>query len=260
MAHKRKQKDEAKEFIPKRHDKSHRSELMDYQKKQRKYIFFAVVAVLVAGALSGMFIYLFVIEEGGEVIDFGKPAKDETNPEDIEITSDDDTTSSGNPRAVITVEGYGVITIELRADSAPIAVDNFVNLATNGFYNGLIFHRIAELESGSNTHIIQGGGYRSGGQYVGDTSQISWENSGLLHNDGAIAMASTGAKTGGSCQFYLCDGPQHFLDSNYEVFGYVISGLDVVRQLGQVSTHTNQQGEDSEPDQEVIIQSIEITE
>lgn len=258
MAHKRKQKDEAKEFIPQRHDKSHRSELMDYQKKQRRYIFFAVVAVVVAGALSGMFIYLFAINEGGEVLDFGKPAKDNTNPDDIEITDDDDTSSGGNPIARITVQGYGVITIELRADSAPIAVDNFVNLATNGFYNGVIFHRIADFGSGS--HVLQGGGYRPGGEYVGDTAQISWENSGLLHDDGAIAMASTGDRVGGSCQFYICDGPIHQLDGRYEVFGYVVSGIEVVRQLGQVPTHVNEQGEDSEPNTEVIITSVEITE
>ena len=144
------------------------------------------------------------------------------------------------------------------ATDGPIAVDNFVNLATNGFYNGLIFHRIADFGSGS--HVLQGGGYRPGNQPVSDTGQISWENSGLLHNDGALAMASTGDKTGGSCQFYICDGPIHDLDGRYEVFGYVTSGIDVVRQLGQVPTHTNSQGENSAPNVDVVITSIEITE
>lgn len=257
MAHKRKQKDEAKDFIPQRHDKSHRTELLEYQKNQRKIIFFVVLAVLVVGTISGMLIYIFVINEGGEVIDFGKAAKDDTDTEDIEVPSDDDTSSTGNPNAVITVQGYGMITIELRADSAPIAVDNFVNLATNGFYNGLIFHRIADFGSGS--HVIQGGGYRPGNEPVSDTNQISWENSGLLHNDGAIAMASTGDMTGGSCQFYICDGPIHDLDGRYEVFGYVKSGIEVVRQLGQVPTQSNGQ-ENSSPINDVVITSIEITE
>ncbi|MBU4189720.1 MAG: peptidylprolyl isomerase [Candidatus Thermoplasmatota archaeon] len=149
----------------------------------------------------------------------------------------------------------GTIKIGLYDDNTPITTANSVSLAQSGFYNGTIFHRVANLDPSSpDTHIIQGGGFTPDMQQK-TSAQIQFEyDPDITHVDGAVAMASTGAKVGGTCQFYICDGPQHFLDGNYAVFGQVIDGMDVVRQIASVQTQENV------PVEDVIITGVTISE
>jgi len=119
----------------------------------------------------------------------------------------------------------GDIIIELYADKTPQTVANFVNLANTHFYDGLIWHRVID------NFMIQGGGFNEQGQPV-NSPGIPFEGSPeLTHIDGAVSMASTGAKVGGSNQFFICDGAQPFLNGNYAVFGQVVSGIEVVRAI-----------------------------
>jgi peptidyl-prolyl cis-trans isomerase B (cyclophilin B) len=129
--------------------------------------------------------------------------------------------------AVIDVEGRGKFVIELNLEKAPKTAGNFIKLAEQGFYNGLTFHRVVP------DFVVQGGDPNGNGT-GGPGYTIAFEETGLKHEDGAVAMARRGDdKNSAGSQFYICLGPQHRLDGEYAVFGKVIQGMDVVRQIKQ---------------------------
>lgn len=124
----------------------------------------------------------------------------------------------------------GVITVEMSPKEAPMSVTNFINLAKNGYYNGLTFHRV---EPG---FVIQGGdpiGNGSGGPGYTVVGEV---NNGLKHIEGALAWARTGdqinpMKRSSGSQFYITLAATPFLDNNYTVFGKTVEGMDVVKKI-----------------------------
>jgi peptidyl-prolyl cis-trans isomerase B (cyclophilin B) len=164
-------------------------------------------------------------------------------------------TSTGNPIAVFDTT-LGTFKVELYKDKMPITVNNFVKLVNDGFYNGLVFHRVVH------NFMIQGGGFYSNGtQKSSPYGNIAFETSDVKHVDGAISMASTGAKVGGGAQFFICDGAQTSLDGNYAAFGKVIDGMDVVRAIAALDpdhTTTKYGSYQNWPVNDVIINSITI--
>lgn len=145
-------------------------------------------------------------------------------------------------RVTMKVEGFGRFVIELAPEEAPISVENFKNLVSSGFYDGLTFHRIADL-NGNGGYIIQGGdpdGNGTGGS--GETIKGEFKNNGvdnnLLHTRGVISMART-APDSGSSQFFICTDTLPHLDNNYAAFGRVISGMDVVDEIAAVQVDYN---------------------
>ncbi len=132
----------------------------------------------------------------------------------------------------------GVILIKLYPKDAPISCANFEKLVRKGFYNGLTFHRITDLNPGAPSKIVQGGDPQGNGQ-GGPGYMIKGEfksngvNNPLTHIAGAVAMARAGSPDSAGSQFYICVNPVHFLDGNYAVFGQVIKGLDVAAKLQQ---------------------------
>lgn len=127
--------------------------------------------------------------------------------------------------AIVDVEGKGKFVIELNLDKAPKTAENFIKLAEQGFYNGLTFHRV-EPE-----FVVQGG-CPNGNGTGGPGYTIPFEQTGLKHEEGAVAMAlSPGDKNSGGSQFYICLSPQPRLDGDYAVFGKVVQGMDVVRKI-----------------------------
>jgi len=160
--------------------------------------------------------------------------------------------SSSNRIAVIDTT-MGTIKVQLYEDKMPITTANFVKLANDGFYNGLVFHRVID------NFMIQTGGFLPDGTPKSSPyGNIKFETSDLKHVDGAISMASTGAKVGGSAQFFICDGAQSNLDGNYAAFGKVIEGMDVVREISSVQTTTKFTSYSDWPVNDVIINSITI--
>lgn len=131
------------------------------------------------------------------------------------------------PTHQVTIEtARGTIVAELYGHDAPITVDNFVKLASKGFYDGLTFHRV---EPG---FVIQGGDPQGNG--LGGTGHtIKLEISPKLkHVEGALAMARSGDPDSADCQFYITLADQRkTLDGNYAVFGKVIKGMDVVKRI-----------------------------
>jgi len=162
-----------------------------------------------------------------------------------------DGSTSGNPVAVFETS-LGTFKVELFKDKMPTTVDNFEKLINDGFYNGLIFHRI-----GQNFMIQAGGYYPDGTRKSSPYGNIPFETSDVKHVDGAISMASTGAKVGGAAEFFICDGAQTFLDGNYAAFGVVVEGIDVVRTIA-AQPHPDSGDGTGKPDTDIIINSITI--
>ncbi len=134
-------------------------------------------------------------------------------------------TSSGkNPIAVLHTK-KGDIRIELLASEAPMTVDNFMQLAKSGFYNGLAWIRVVP------NFVIQGGDPR-GDQNGSPDYQIRDEINLREYKTGAVGMALSGKDTGGS-QFFITHSPQPHLDGGYTIFGQVTAGMDVVNRIAR---------------------------
>jgi cyclophilin family peptidyl-prolyl cis-trans isomerase len=179
------------------------------------------------------------------------------------------------PVAEITTS-KGLIAVELYNDKEPYTCENFINLANDGFYDGLVFHRVANLDNGAtDTRVIQGGGFDTDrNQKASPYGQIDLEiNDDLTHEDGAIAMARTSDPNSATSQFYICDGAHPFLDDayrqanygdrGYAVFGKVISGMGVVREIARVETTTKTlpatgQSMSNWPVNDILINSVTI--
>ena len=135
-----------------------------------------------------------------------------------------------NITGTIKMEDGGEIAFELYPDTAPQAVRNFVELARDGFYDGLKFHRII---SG---FMIQGGCPRGDGTgnpgytIFGEFDDNDFENS-LSHTRGVFSMARSSDFNSAGSQFFICHGDPDFLDGSYAAFGMVTDGLDVVDEL-----------------------------
>ena len=138
-------------------------------------------------------------------------------------------TCTGDEIAVITTP-KGVIKFEFFCEDAPRHVGAFIELAEKGFYDGTKFHRV---EPG---FVIQGGDpYSKTGEGPAGTGgpgyNLAAEFNSRKHLDGTVAMARAASPNSAGSQFYICLGPQAFLDGNYTVFGQVTEGLDVVHRI-----------------------------
>lgn len=125
------------------------------------------------------------------------------------------------PSAVMNTE-KGTINLELFSDDAPNTVQNFVDLAKKGFYDGLNFHRVI------NNFMIQGG-CPNGTGTGGPGYTINCEINDNKHLAGSLSMAHAGPNTGGS-QFFICHSPQRHLDGVHTVFGKT-EDMDVVNAI-----------------------------
>lgn len=143
---------------------------------------------------------------------------------------EDETLLSGLHHVEIEVEDYGTIALELDADIAPISVTNFMDLAEDGFYDGLTFHRIID------GFMIQGGdpmGNGTGGSensIKGEFSANGVENS-ISHVRGVISMARSNMPDSASSQFFIVHEDSVFLDGQYAAFGHVTDGMEIVDQI-----------------------------
>lgn len=196
--------------------------------------------------------------------------------------------TEGEDIAVITVRDYGTIKVRFFKEQAPKAVENFIKLAEEGFYDELNFHRVIV------DFMIQGGdpkGNGSGGEsYWGGTFEDEFDPS-LRNFNGALSMANKGADTNGS-QFFIVQNSKKYtdkeldqfekqagikmpelvrekykevggtpwLDDQHTVFGQVIEGMDVVDKIAncKVTYWSQQEEQPSKPVDEVLIESVKI--
>ena len=156
----------------------------------------------------------------------------------------------------------GSIILELYEDKMPITTMNFIRLANDGFYNGLVFHRVID------DFVIQGGGYYPNGtQKISPYGPIDLEiNPDVHHLDGTIGMARTNDPNSATNQFFIDDGAQPHLNYNssnpnpngYAAFGRVVKGIDIVRAIAEVETKTKYGLMHDWPVNDIIITSLTI--
>ena len=135
----------------------------------------------------------------------------------------------------IEMENGGIIDIELYEDKAPITAANFKKLVSEGFYDGLIFHRVIA------GFMIQGGD-PTGTGCGGSSENIKGEflangfNNEISHVRGVISMARSQSPNSASSQFFIMHADGKFLDGQYAAFGKVVSGMEVVDEIAGVKT------------------------
>lgn len=187
-------------------------------------VILAIIIVIVANAAKET--------SSTQKLDAETTASDEVTPLQEDPAPVEDTTSENfdfdaTYYADITVADYGTITVALDAQSAPISVSNFVNLAKDGFYDGLTFHRIMAgfmMQGGDPTGTGNGG---SGQTIKGEFSANGVQNN-LSHIRGAISMARANDFNSASSQFFIVHEDSTFLDGQYACFGYVTEGMEYV--------------------------------
>ena len=138
----------------------------------------------------------------------------------------------------IEMENGGIIKLELYPDVAPITCENFVKLVKDGFYDGLIFHRVIK------DFMIQGGdptGTGMGGsdEKIKGEFAVNGVKNGLSHKRGVISMARSRSYDSASSQFFICHADSTYLDGQYAAFGKVIEGMDIVDEIASVKTDLN---------------------
>ena len=211
--------------------------------------------VIAALALVGLTLYLLL-----------RPAPEAENPSsaaapspaaaDPSPSAGDQTAASDLHHVQISIRDYGTVTLELDASAAPITVENFLNLARSGFYDGLTFHRIMD------GFMIQGGdpdGNGSGGsgtKIKGEFSLNGWDNP-ISHTKGVISMARAMAFDSASSQFFICVADSTFLDGQYAAFGHVTEGMEIVEQIAKDARPVDDNGT-IPADQQPVIESVTV--
>ena len=154
---------------------------------------------------------------------------------------------TAKPKTITMETTMGRMVLELYDDKAPITCENFRRYVREGFYDGLIFHRVIDgfmIQGGCPSGTGTGGpGYRFDDEF----------DSSLRHNSaGILSMANAGPGTNGS-QFFITLGSTPHLNDNHSVFGKVTEGLDVVKKIGSTKT-----GPGDRPVEDVVIERVTI--
>lgn len=157
-----------------------------------------------------------------------------------------------NPIVRITMDSGKVIRLELYPETAPITVENFLDLVKKGFYNGLTFHRIISgfmIQGGDPDENGMGGpGYSIKGEF-----KSNGVDNPLKHEKGVISMARSMDPNSAGSQFFIMHEAAPHLDGQYAAFGKVIEGLDVVDEIASVET-----GFQDAPVEKVIMEKVEV--
>ena len=159
-----------------------------------------------------------------------------------------------NPVVTITMADGRVMKAELYPDKAPNTVNNFISLASKGFYNGLTFHRVIP------GFMIQGGcpeGTGMGGpgyEIDGEFSANGFRQNDLVHETGVLSMARTIAPNSAGSQFFIMVAPAPHLDGQYAAFGKVLEGAEVAIDISRVPRDMRT----DQPKTPVVIESVQI--
>jgi len=153
----------------------------------------------------------------------------------------------------------GNIVIKLFSDKAPETVKNFLNYTENGNYNGTIFHRVIE------NFMVQGGGLMPDmSEFVSNAPVVNESNNDLSNKKGTVAMARTSDPHSATSQFFINLKDNDFLDKKnapdgygYCVFGEVVEGMDIVENIGTVSTG-NTGGHGDVPQEPIVVEKVEV--
>ena len=139
---------------------------------------------------------------------------------------------------MITMESGKSLVLKLDPKNAPITVANFQKLVGEGFYNGLIFHRVIAgfmVQGGDPTGTGMGGSK----QTIKGEFRMNGVPNTLSHKRGVISMARTNYPDSASSQFFICHADAPHLNGSYAAFGYVVEGMETVDEIAAVETDAN---------------------
>ena len=183
-----------------------------------------------------------------------------SEPAETPETSQPELTKAADPvgihHAEIVIKDYGTVSVELDGDTAPVTVQNFMDLANDGFYDGLTFHRIID------GFMIQGGdpnGDGTGGaesNITGEFAMNGYENN-IAHTKGVISMARAQDPDSASSQFFIMVADAPHLDGQYAAFGHVTDGQDVVDKIAADAKPLDDNGTIA-PEDQPVIESVKI--
>jgi peptidyl-prolyl cis-trans isomerase B (cyclophilin B) len=166
-----------------------------------------------------------------------------------------------NPQVELHIANFGVITLELDADKAPLSTANFLSYVNKGHYNNTVFHRVIP------GFMVQGGGFEPGMNQKPSDAPINNEaNNGLRNDLYTVAMARTNDPHSASAQFFINVANNGFLNHTapsaqgwgYAVFGKVISGSDIVKKIEGVATGRKGFHDDVPKDDVVIEKAVAL--
>jgi len=157
----------------------------------------------------------------------------------------------GKHHVEIEVQDIGTISLELDADTAPISVTNFIELAKSGFYDGLTFHRVIK------GFMIQGGdpegtGFGGSENLIKGEFEANGVKNNISHVRGVISMARGKDYNSGSSQFFIVHEDSDYLDGSYAAFGHVTSGIEVVDAIAENTPVLDDNGTVAPSEQPVI--------
>ena len=176
-----------------------------------------------------------------------------------EEKKDEKTSMNTSNEVAVIKTSEGEMVVQFWTDAAPSTIENFKKLASSGFYDGTIFHRIVK------GFMIQGGDPNSkdpakeSSYGQGDPGyKIKAEFNDHSHERGVISMARGPSPDSAGSQFFICLAPVPRLDGQYTTFGKLIKGADVLEKIGDISVTSNSAGETSKPTKRVVIESVKI--
>lgn len=185
-----------------------------------------------------------VIDNGG--------SDDDSEYEDSNIAEGE------HPQVRFTMENGGSFVMELYPEYAPKTVENFIELVSEGFYDGLTFHRVVD-------DFMAQGGCPEGTGFGGSSMKIKgefaingFEQNVLSHTRGVVSMARSSAYNSASSQFFICYSDATFLDGQYAAFGMVIQGMEVVDSFLEVERTMGNDGALSKPVEPIVIEKAEV--
>lgn len=210
--------------------------------------------------LSGLFMLMMVLVLsmagcGGSSSD-EQPAEEPEQSEQTEQAEEPVAEPIGIHHAEIVIKDFGTVKVELDGDTAPITVQNFMDLANAGFYDGLTFHRIMD------GFMIQGGDPNGNGT-GGSDHNIKGEfaangvNNPISHKKGVISMARAQDFDSASSQFFIVQADSEFLDGQYAAFGNVTEGMEFVDIIAKEAKPIDDNGT-IPADEQPVIETIRI--
>lgn len=192
----------------------------------------------------------------GEDTTSEEPAAEQAEEQTTEPADEPAAEPVGIHHAEIVIRDYGTVKVELDGDTAPITVQNFMDLANDGFYDGLTFHRIME------GFMIQGGdpnGNGSGGSdhnIKGEFAANGVDNN-ISHKKGVISMARAQDPDSASSQFFIVQEDSEFLDGQYAAFGHVTEGQEFVDAIAKDAKPLDDNGTIA-PEEQPVIETVRI--
>lgn len=207
---------------------------------------------------SKFFLIISILLLAAFVISCGTQNEDEANEQVEQTENETEKNKNGqlskdeNPVVTITMENNEQIVIELYPDIAPNTVNNFISLIEEGFYDGLIFHRVIP------DFMIQGGdpdGNGTGGpgySIKGEFDSNGFDND-LKHTRGVISMARSQHPDSAGSQFFIMVSDSPHLDGDYAGFGEVVEGMDIVDSIVSVERADN-----DKPLEDQVMKKVEV--